>query len=178
MSISSRSVRRPVAVAMLFLAIGVLGVISYARIPIDLLPDVAYPRLVVYTQYPDVGPAEVERFVTEPVERGVSRVPGVERVESVSREGISLVTLRFSWGTDMDFAALNVREQLDNLRDQLPEMAGRPIVLRTDRRLPDELFTIRRLVRTHHGHLGVGDDGPGRVEGPRGIRAQAAAGAD
>jgi HAE1 family hydrophobic/amphiphilic exporter-1 len=132
MSISSRSVRRPVAVAMLFLAIGVLGVISYVRIPIDLLPDVAYPRLVVYTQYPDVGPAEVERFVTEPVERGVSRVPGVERVESVSREGISLVTLRFSWGTDMDFAALNVREQLDNLRDQLPEMAGRPIVLRTD----------------------------------------------
>jgi HAE1 family hydrophobic/amphiphilic exporter-1 len=132
MSISSRSVRRPVAVAMLFLAIGVLGVISYVRIPIDLLPDVAYPRLVVYTPYADVGPAEVERFVTEPVERGVSRVPGVERVESVSREGISLVTLRFSWGTDMDFAALNVREQLDNIRDQLPEMAGRPIVLRTD----------------------------------------------
>ena len=117
---------------MLFLAVVFLGLISYVRIPIDLLPDVAYPRLVVYTQYPDVGPAEVERFVTEEIERGVSRVPGVERVESVSREGVSLVTLRFSWGTDMDFAALNVREQLDNLRDQLPELAGRPIVLRTD----------------------------------------------
>jgi HAE1 family hydrophobic/amphiphilic exporter-1 len=117
---------------MVFLAIGFLGLISFFRIPIDLLPDVAYPRLVVYTQYADVGPAEVERFVTEPIERGVSRVPGVERVESVSREGISLVTLRFSWGTDMDFAALNVREQLDNLRDQMPEMATRPIVLRTD----------------------------------------------
>jgi HAE1 family hydrophobic/amphiphilic exporter-1 len=132
MSIPSRSVQRPVAVAMLFLAVVFLGFISYVRIPIDLLPDVAYPRLVVYTQYPDVGPAEVERFVTEDIERGVSRVPGVEKVESVSREGVSLVTLRFSWGTDMDFAALNVREQLDNLRDQLPEMAGRPIVLRTD----------------------------------------------
>ncbi|MDH3457813.1 MAG: efflux RND transporter permease subunit, partial [Gemmatimonadota bacterium] len=132
MSITSRSVRRPVAVAMLFLAIAFLGLISFFRIPIDLLPDVAYPRLVVYTQYADVGPAEVERFVTEPIERGVSRVPGVERVESVSREGVSLVTLRFSWGTEMDFAALNVREQLDNLRDQLPEMATRPIVLRTD----------------------------------------------
>ena len=132
MSIPSRSVQRPVAVAMLFLAVVFLGFISYVRIPIDLLPDVAYPRLVVYTQYPDVGPAEVERFVTEEIERGVSRVPGVEKVESVSREGVSLVTLRFSWGTDMDFAALNVREQLDNLRDQLPEMAGRPIVLRTD----------------------------------------------
>lgn len=132
MSISSRSVSRPVAVAMLFLAIVFLGLISFFRIPIDLLPDVAYPRLVVYTSYPDVGPAEVERFVSEPIERGVSRVPGVERVESVSREAVSLVTLRFSWGTDMDFAALNVREQLDNLRDELPELAGRPIVLRTD----------------------------------------------
>jgi HAE1 family hydrophobic/amphiphilic exporter-1 len=117
---------------MLFLGVVFLGLISFARIPIDLLPDVAYPRLVVYTQYSDVGPAEVERFVTEPVERGVSRVPGVERVESVSREGISLVTLRFSWGTDMDFAVLNVREQLDNLLEELPELASRPVVLRTD----------------------------------------------
>ncbi|UCF40977.1 MAG: efflux RND transporter permease subunit [Gemmatimonadota bacterium] len=132
MSLTSRSVRRPVAVAMLFLSVVFLGLISFARIPIDLLPDVAYPRLVVYTQYPDVGPSEVERFVTEPVERGVSRVPGVERVESVSREGVSLVTLRFSWGTDMDFAVLNVREQLDNLVEELPELVSRPVVLRTD----------------------------------------------
>lgn len=70
MSIPSRSVSRPVAVAMLFLAIVFLGLISFFRIPIDLLPDVAYPRLVVYTSYPDVGPAEVERFVSEPIERG------------------------------------------------------------------------------------------------------------
>ncbi|MEE8116820.1 MAG: efflux RND transporter permease subunit, partial [Gemmatimonadales bacterium] len=97
-----------------------------------LLPSVSYPQLVVYTRYPDVGPSEVERFVTERIERVVSRVAGVERVESVSREGISLVTLRFSWGTDMDFAALNVREQLDNIREELPELAARPTVLRTD----------------------------------------------
>jgi len=132
MSIPSTAVRRPVAVAMLFLAVTFLGLISFFRIPIDLLPDVAYPRLVIYTEYPDVGPPEVERFVTQPIERQVGRVPGVERVESVSREGISLVTLRFAWGTDMDFAALNVREQLDNIREQLPELSTRPVVLRTD----------------------------------------------
>ncbi|HEX6631636.1 MAG TPA: efflux RND transporter permease subunit, partial [Gemmatimonadaceae bacterium] len=106
------------------------------RLPIDLLPDVAYPKLVVYSSYPEVGPAEVERFVTEPIERVVSAVPGVERVESASREGVSLVTLRFAWGTDMDFAALNVREKLDLLRNAdgggLPEAASRPLVLRTD----------------------------------------------
>jgi HAE1 family hydrophobic/amphiphilic exporter-1 len=131
-SLSRLAVRRPIAVAMLTLAAVFLGVISFVRLPIDLLPSIAYPRIVVHTRYPDVGPSEVERFVTEPIEQVVGRVPGVERVESVSREGISLVTLRFSWGTDMDFAALNVREQLDNIRDALPELAGRPTVLRTD----------------------------------------------
>jgi len=158
MSLPSGAIRRPVAVAMLFLAIVFLGVISFVRIPIDLLPDVAYPRLVVYTQYSDVGPTEVERFVTEPIERGVSRVPGVERVESVSREGISLVLLRCRWGTDMDFAALNVREQIDNLRDELPELAGRPVVLRTDQNsepvmaisvaAPTDLGSLKELVES------------------------------
>ncbi|MCH8935596.1 MAG: efflux RND transporter permease subunit, partial [Gemmatimonadetes bacterium] len=132
MSLSSSSIKRPVAVTMLFVAVALLGSISFQRLPIDLLPDISYPRLVVYTRYPDVAPREVERFLTERIEQRVSSVPGVERVESVSREGISLVTLRFAWGTDMDFAVLNVREQLDNIRDQLPELADRPIVLRTD----------------------------------------------
>jgi HAE1 family hydrophobic/amphiphilic exporter-1 len=132
MSLPSRAIGRPVAVAMLFLAVVFLGLISFRRLPIDLLPDIAYPRLVVYTSYPNVAPAEVERLVTEPVERYVSAVPGVERIESVSREGVSLVTLRFAWGTNMDFAALNVREKLDNLGDGLPDQASRPVVLRTD----------------------------------------------
>jgi HAE1 family hydrophobic/amphiphilic exporter-1 len=117
---------------MLFLAVILLGLISYVRLPIDLLPDVSYPRLVVYTSYPDVAPAEVERLITERIEAEAAAVPGVERVTSVSREGVSLVTLRFGWGTDMDFAMLNVRERLDNTREALPETATRPAILRVD----------------------------------------------
>ncbi|MBW3536104.1 MAG: efflux RND transporter permease subunit, partial [Gemmatimonadetes bacterium] len=117
---------------MLFLAVVLLGAISFTRLPVDLLPDVSYPRLVVYTSYPDVAPSEVERLVTERVEAEAAAVPGVERVTSVSREGVSLVTLRFAWGTDMDFAMLGVRERLDNLRDALPESATRPRILRVD----------------------------------------------
>ena len=132
MSLPRLSISRPVAVMMFFLAVALLGIISFRRLPINLLPDISYPRLVVYTSYPDVAPAEVERFVTEPIEAAVAAVPGVQKLESVSREGVSLVTLRFAWGTDMDFAVLNVREKLDNLRDRLPELAARPVVLRTD----------------------------------------------
>ncbi|HUF13694.1 MAG TPA: efflux RND transporter permease subunit [Longimicrobiales bacterium] len=132
MSLACRCVYRPVAVAMLFVAVAVVGLVSALRLPIDLLPDVAYPRLIVYTPWPGVGPLEVQRMVSEPIERAVARVPGVERLQSVSREGVSLVTLGFAWGTDMDFAALGIREQLDNRSDALPELAGRPVVLRTD----------------------------------------------
>ena len=117
---------------MLFLAIVLLGAISFVRLPIDLLPDVSYPRLVVYTSYPDVSPEQVEREITERIESRVAAVPGVERVSSTSRDGLSLVTLRLAWGTDMDFAMLNTREQLDILRDQLPETAERPQILRVD----------------------------------------------
>ncbi len=134
MSIPRTSIARPVAVSMFFIAVVFLGLLSFRRLPVDLLPDVAYPRLVVHTSYPEVGPAEVEHFITEPVERAVSTVPGIERVESFTREGLSLVFLRFAWGTDMDFAALNVREKVDGLRSSLPETAERPTVLRQDPR--------------------------------------------
>jgi HAE1 family hydrophobic/amphiphilic exporter-1 len=134
MSLPRIAIARPVAVAMFFLGVVFLGLLSFARLPIDLLPDVAYPRLVVYTTDQGAAPAEVERFITEPVEQAVSTVPGVQGVESVTREGASLVTARFAWGTDMEFAALNVREKLDNIRDQLPDLAARPVVLRTDPR--------------------------------------------
>jgi len=117
---------------MLFLAVGLLGIISFVRLPIDLLPDVSYPRMVIYTSYPDVAPTEIERVITEPVEQRVAAVPGVERVASVSRDGVSLVTAYFAWGTDMDFAMLNMRERLDGLRDVLPETSERPRILRVD----------------------------------------------
>jgi hydrophobic/amphiphilic exporter-1 (mainly G- bacteria), HAE1 family len=131
-SVPRASTQRPVAVWMLFLAIVLLGIISYARLPIDLLPDVSYPRLVIYTVYEEVAPAEVERRITEPIEAAAAAIPGVERVTSTSRYGVSLVTLRFAWGTDMDFAMLNARERMDNARESLPETVGRPTILRVD----------------------------------------------
>ncbi len=132
MSISDLSIRRPVATSMLYVAIAVVGVVSFLRLPIDLLPDVSFPTLSVWTSYPDAGPAEVERFVTEPVEAALSRVPGARSVDSRSREGQSLVRLQFYWGTDMEFAMLHVRERLDNLVGVVPESAERPVILNSD----------------------------------------------
>ncbi|MDQ7054221.1 MAG: efflux RND transporter permease subunit [candidate division KSB1 bacterium] len=70
-----------------------IGAVSFMRLPVNLLPDIAFPRLMVWTTYHDVGPAEIEEFVTIPIEEAVATVPGVRRVHSLSREGLSLVTV-------------------------------------------------------------------------------------
>ncbi|WP_420441145.1 efflux RND transporter permease subunit [Candidatus Palauibacter sp.] len=132
MALPDLSLRRPVATAMLYVGIGVLGVVSFLRLPIDLLPDVAFPTLSVWTTYSDAGPAEVERFITEPIEQQLYSIPGARRISSRSREGQSLVQLQFAWGTDMEFATLHTREKLDNLSDRLPEGSERPTILRSD----------------------------------------------
>jgi HAE1 family hydrophobic/amphiphilic exporter-1 len=117
---------------MFFIAVVLLGVLSLQQLSVDLLPDISYPRLLVRTRLPDAAPEEVMEFVTRPVEQALGGVSGVKRIVSRSREGLSLVSLEFYWGRNMDYAALSVREKLDDIRALLPERAERPQVLRLD----------------------------------------------
>ncbi|MFP4082193.1 MAG: efflux RND transporter permease subunit [Candidatus Aminicenantes bacterium] len=129
MNITQLSIRRPVATFMFFLAMVLFGFVSLQKLGVDLLPDISYPRLSVMTQYPGVAPEEVEALVTSPLEAAVSRIPGLRRVESVSKEGVSYMTLEFAWGTDMDFAMLHTREKLDSTRHSLPDDAQSPTII-------------------------------------------------
>ncbi len=126
------SINRPVTTLMFYLAIIMLGVVSLSRLSIDLLPSISFPRLSIITQYPGVAPEEVEALVTVPLETSVGRIPGLRRVESVSREGFSFISLEFVWGTDMNFALLHTRERLDSARDSLPEGCEKPVILSLD----------------------------------------------
>jgi len=130
MKITKLSVKRPVTTFMFFLAIVLLGFVSLRELSVDLLPNISYPRLSVVTQYSGVAPEEIETLITRHLEAGVSRIPGLRRVESVSKEGVSYMTLEFSWGTDMDFAMLHTREKLDSV--QLPEDVEDPTIIPLD----------------------------------------------
>jgi HAE1 family hydrophobic/amphiphilic exporter-1 len=132
MWIARISIERPVMTAMVFLAVVLLGFVSLGRLGVDLLPDIGYPRLSVVTQFPGVAPEEMETLVTAPLEAAVNRIPGLRGVDSVSREGVSFLTLEFAWGTDMDFALLHAREELDNAREGLPQDAGNPAIIPLD----------------------------------------------
>ena len=132
MKLARMAVDRPVTMYMFYVAVILLGAVSLRELSVDLLPDISYPRLSVITNYPGVAPEEVETLITAPLESAVSRVPGLRRVESVSKEGVSLLTLEFDWGTDMDFTMLHTREQLDNAKDRFPEDAESPIIIPLD----------------------------------------------
>ena len=132
MHVSELSIKRPVATTMFFLAVVMIGIISFSRLAVDLFPSLQFPRLVIWTTYTNVSPEEVEQFISERIESQVMQVPGIREVHSVSREGVSLVTLEFNWDADMEYAMLNVREKLDILRASLPDLAGRPTILKAD----------------------------------------------
>ena len=132
MALSDTSIRRPVATAMTFLAIIVVGSVSFYYLPVDLLPEIEYPRVTVYTNYPNVGPEEIEKIITDPVANAVSGVPNVERVTSSSDEGGSRVNLEFAQGTDLNAAANDVRAALDRIRDDLPVEAEPPGIWKFD----------------------------------------------
>jgi HAE1 family hydrophobic/amphiphilic exporter-1 len=132
MKLARIAVDRPVTTYMFYIAVILLGAVSLRELSVDLLPDISYPRLSVITNYPGVAPEEVETLITSPLESAVSRIPGLRRVESVSKEGISLLTLEFDWGTNMDFTMLHTREQLDNAKDRFPEDAESPTIIPLD----------------------------------------------
>jgi hydrophobic/amphiphilic exporter-1 (mainly G- bacteria), HAE1 family len=124
------SVKRRVTVSMMAVALIVFGAVAFTRLPINLLPDISYPTLTVETKFPGAAPAEIESLVSRPVEEAVGVVAGVQRIVSVSRPGVSQVTLEFGWGRNMDFASIDVREKLDLV--VLPREADKPVVLRFD----------------------------------------------
>ena len=130
MKIIGASMRRPVTVSMLTVGALLFGFVSLSRLPLNLLPDISYPTLTIQTEYEDAAPAEVEKLITEPLEEAVSVVPGLRKLRSSSRPGLSEITLEFGWKTEMDFASLDVREKLDLVH--LPDDAGSPVLLRYD----------------------------------------------
>ena len=124
------AVRHRVTVLMVTAAAVLFGVVSLRRMPVQLLPDISYPTLTVQTGLADAAPSEVENLVTRPLEEAVGVVPGLRRMSSYSRAGASEVVLEFGWGTDMDFASLDVREKMDLV--VLPEEVTPPVLLRFD----------------------------------------------
>ncbi|MBU1146938.1 MAG: efflux RND transporter permease subunit, partial [Candidatus Omnitrophica bacterium] len=130
MKLPEFSVNRPVTTSMFFIGVLMLGLISLTRLPQELFPSITYPELTVVTTYENAAPEEVETLITKIIEETVGTVSKLKRISSISKEGVSIVTAEFGWGTNMDFASLGVREKIDLIKERLPLGSADPIVMK------------------------------------------------
>lgn len=132
MILSEFGIKRPVTVLMIFIGVTVIGIVALLNINIDLFPDMSFPIVAIMTDYPGVGPAEVESMVSKPYESAISMVRNVKDVYSTSKEGSSMVMAYFNWGTDIDAAAIDVREKIDLVKGHLPDGVENPVIVKFD----------------------------------------------
>ena len=143
MNLSEKSVLRPVATLMGILAVLMIGMVTLPRLPIDFLPSIERNVISVSTSYDGAGPKEIERLVTEPIERAVSTINNVTQITSTSQENSSRVRIEFAWGTDMSEAMNDVRDKLSQAERSLPDDADEPMAHKFDTSmLPVMLLTV------------------------------------
>ena len=126
------ALRNPVLILMLSLMSVVLGYVSLQRLSVDLFPEINIPNVRIATFYSGAGPEDVEKAITQPIERAVSAAPGVDRVESTSKQGASLVTVWFQYGTNLDTAQFEVQQRVGQILNTLPSGVGQPLTLKFD----------------------------------------------
>ena len=119
------SVKKPVTITMLILMVIVLGVVSFSKLHIDLLPQIELPYVMVQTSYQGAGPEEIENIISKPLEQTLSTVENIEAVISISNEGSSLLLVQFAFNTDMNEAMFQIRERVDMIKNFLPSGASK-----------------------------------------------------
>lgn len=143
MNLTEISIKRPLAISMVFLGVILFGFISVTNLPVDLFPDVSFPMMIILTTYSGAGPEEIETQITDPLEKSLGTINNLDKVTSTTSENISMISLQFNWGTDVDAAANDVRDVLGYLNTYLPEDADDPLIFKFDvSQQPVVMYTI------------------------------------
>ena len=132
MNLAKFALRNPITILMAVLMVIILGIVSFTKMPVDMFPEITFPSITVATFYKGANPQDIERMVTYPVEKAVSTVNGVKYVSSISRQGASLVTIYFNWGTNLDSAQSDVLQVVNLARADLPREVENPIIRKFD----------------------------------------------
>ena len=157
-ALARKAVERPVTFFMTSLIVIGFGLFGLSNLRLNLYPDVSFPTITVYTTYEGVAPGDMETLITRPIEEAVGSISGVREVRSSSKQGASVVKLKFNWGTNLYQAESDVRKELDFVRRTIPDDAEQPVVfsydpnqepiivltLTSDRQSPRDLRTIAK----------------------------------
>jgi multidrug efflux pump subunit AcrB len=123
-------IKRPVAVIMTFLALLMLGIVASNKLPVSLMPDIDIPEITVAISRPDVSARELENTVVSVLRRNLLQVPGLDKIESESRNGSALIRLSFKFGNDINLAFMEVNEKVDGAMNNLPLDLERPRIIK------------------------------------------------
>jgi hydrophobe/amphiphile efflux-1 (HAE1) family protein len=126
------ALKNPIFILMMSLMAVALGVVSLTRLSVDLFPSIDIPLVQVATFYTGAGPVDIEKSITVPVERAVSASPGVDRIESTSKQGVSVVRVWFQYGTNLDNAQFDVSQRVGQILQSLPPGIQQPFVIKVD----------------------------------------------
>jgi hydrophobe/amphiphile efflux-1 (HAE1) family protein len=132
MFLSDVAIRRPVFTAMMSVAVLVFGMLAWRNLAVDQYPPVDFPIMLVQTVWPGASPADVERDVTRDIEDAVASVPGLDDLQSFSRDSVSIVVLKFALGTPLADASATVRDRLGAIERDLPTGVEPPVVRRIE----------------------------------------------
>lgn len=130
MAIYKTAINKPITTGLIFVAVIILGLFSLSRLPIDQMPEMDPPYVTVMTTYPGANASEIETNITKIVENSLNSVDGLKNITSNSRDNLSVVSLEFEWGSDIDEALNDIRSYVDLLYDNLPEGVSRPMILK------------------------------------------------
>ena len=130
MSLYSSSVKRPVTTILVFVALIVLGLFSLKKLPIDLFPDIETNTIMVMTTYSGTSAADIEQNVTRTLENTLNSVEHLKHITSSSKENVSIITLEFEYGYDIDALTNDVRDKLDMVSSFMPDDANTPIIFK------------------------------------------------
>ena len=132
MNLTKICVEHPVLAVMLNLVFIFLGIVSFATLSMDLFPQVDVPVVTVRTIWPGADPKEIESQITKEIEDAVATISGIESIESYSLDSVSIVTITFEFGTDVNFAHIDVKDKVDAIVSELPDDADPPIAEKLD----------------------------------------------
>ena len=124
----SMFVDRRVTTTMLMGVLVVLGLLGLNDLGLELMPEIDFPMITVGTIYRGASSEDVESSVTKPIEQAIAQVKGVKSIKSISMENYSIVSIEFEWGTNLDFAAQDVRDGIGLIRSYLPSGVNDPVV--------------------------------------------------
>jgi HAE1 family hydrophobic/amphiphilic exporter-1 len=121
MNLPEFAIRKPVSVIVAMLIFVTIGIISIVKLPLEMMPDTSFPGLMVMVSYPSSSPEEVERIITRPLEDALATVNNLDSLSSTSSSSSSNIHMQFTMGTNMDLASMQIRDKIDQIRDQLPD---------------------------------------------------------